>query len=567
MRKQRGRPPRTPQTRHWLTNDPENEESAPWVRINITKKAFRPPTLFNYDHHDQRDFFDWETSEIKREVAKCAREKKRKAATQQKTFREIVNLIENHELLEDPLRPSMQEEEDIERPAGDLRTKYMRDRRQSIREIGPENLLGFTESMQVALRERLDEILSQPTYQEQLYLVLDILNNTEIPAIARMFGVTQQTIRTHARRKAVPKQPVGRPTLLNGTEMAILKNHISELYFMKKVPNIPTLLQYIADQFEKDVSSDTLLSVLARNEIGKTCQGHPIDKCRHEADQEEIVEFFDELSSFLEENRVPDSFCFNVDESGFQPWADRTPELVVIPVDAEDKKVFFPVDRSRKRASLVAAIAADGTYLAPLIIIPRKTIEKEMLACGYRPELNHFIVSQECGFITGLIWDFWVESVFIPEVQRRRRQYQYSGEVVLLLDGCSAHSTDFFLEECLYNGITIFELPAHASDQVQPLDLGVFAIQKRATKKVRPAQRFSEQSKELITICSSWQQVATPTNISAAFAEAGLTKMQLDGDERFYMQASIKHAQQVRGIDHEPVDYRDSKTQIKAHAF
>ena len=270
---------------------------------------------------------------------------------------------------------------------------------------------------------------------------------------------------------------------------------------------------------------------------------------------------------FFEENDVSDAFYFNVDESGFQPWADRTNELVAIPIDAPDKKVYFPVDRTTKRSSLVAAVAADGTYLAPLIIIPRKTIEKELLACGYRPENKYHIVSQESGYITSLIWDYWVENIFIPEVQCRRLQHKYDGEVVIMLDGCSSHSTDDFLEECMYNGITIFELPPNCSDQIQVLDLGVFGIQKSGLKKVRPPNRFSAQSKELIKICSSWQQAATPTNITAAFSEAGFSKMQKDGDSAFYMRADIRHAQKVRGMNHEPSDDPDAKKQIKVQSF
>ena len=567
MRSKRGRPTTTPQIKSWLTQDIETEEPAPWTRMHITKTAFRPPTFFDYDIAEEHSTFDAETDEIKKAFRRKTIAEKKLKTRRDIQFWDIVNRIETNDPPEESENTANEGEDEAEDAPEDIRTKYMKNRRSPISSIEPSDIEKFSDSVQEILLARRAEILDQPTYQAQLYLVLEITNHEEIPAIARLFKVKRQTIRNHARRKKLTKKPVGRPAMLTGTEMVILKNQICLLFYEKNVPNIPTLIHFIAERFKKDVSSDTLLHIIARNKLGKTCEGQPMEKTRCEADLQEIVDFYDNLGTFFEKNPVPDAFCFNVDESGFQPWADRTSDLVVIPLEANDKDVVFPVDRTRKRSSLVAAIAADGTYLAPLIIIPRKTIEKEMLACGYRAENNVFIVSQESGFITGLIWDFWVETIFIPEIRRRRLQHGYSGEIVLMLDGCTAHSTDFFLDECVYHGVTIFELPPNASDQVQALDLGMFGIQKNGTRNIKPAARFSEQSKEIIKICSSWTRIATPTNITAAFAEAGLTKVQFEGDPRFYMRACIKHAHQVRGIDHESIDYQDAKAQIKVQAF
>ena len=569
MKAKRGRPPQQSLLNSFLTKDEKLEEPAPWVRINMTKTPFRPPTLFEYDNLTDHEFFDQETKKIHEIFAKKTAAQQRKEAAKQKKFWEIVHRIEETDppkkiedvVAEDP------EDDESEPNQEDRRVLFMKQSREIIKQFDDDIVNLFTADTRERFLSRIEEIYAQPTYQSQLYLILDITENEELPVIAKLFGVARQTIKKHALRKALTKQPVGRPSILNGTEMLILKNYISEQYHSRKVPNIPMLQSYIVENFQKDVSSDTLLHMIRRNTLAKTCTGIPMEKTRCEADLDEIVQFYEDLSLFFAKNNVPDSFCFNVDESGFQPWADATNELVVIPVDANEKEIFFPIDRTTKRSSLVSAIAADGTYLGPLLIIPRKTIEKEMLACGYRPENNYHIVSQESGFITSLIWDYWVEEIFIPEVQRRRQKYNYSGDVVLLLDGCSSHSTDFFLDECTYNGITIFELPPNCSDQIQVLDLGMFGIQKRAVKKVRPSQRFSPQSKELIKICTAWQQVATPTNITAAFGEAGLTKRQIDNDPVFYMQADIKHAHQVRGIEHEPIDYPDSKKQMKLHSF
>jgi hypothetical protein len=56
------------------------------------------------------------------------------------------------------------------------------------------------------------------------------------------------------------------------------------------------------------------------------------------------------------------------------------------------------VDRDTKRATILAAIAADGRYLKPLVAIPRDTCEAELFQIGFTPDkLLH--ASQENGFI------------------------------------------------------------------------------------------------------------------------------------------------------------------------
>jgi hypothetical protein len=65
------------------------------------------------------------------------------------------------------------------------------------------------------------------------------------------------------------------------------------------------------------------------------------------------------------------------------PYPDARPETVVVPADYSLDQRYIPRDRSIKRSTLVAAIAADGTGLKPLIIVPRLTIERGLYFWGY----------------------------------------------------------------------------------------------------------------------------------------------------------------------------------------
>ena len=65
-------------------------------------------------------------------------------------------------------------------------------------------------------------------------------------------------------------------------------------------------------------------------------------------------------------------------------------------------------------------------------------------------------------------------------------------------------------------------MPPHTSDQVQPLDLGVFAIQKRFMSSYTPHKKYSDQTRQLIKARVSVQRACVPPVIIAAFRRAGI---------------------------------------------
>jgi uncharacterized protein YjhX (UPF0386 family) len=75
-----------------------------------------------------------------------------------------------------------------------------------------------------------------------------------------------------------------------------------------------------------------------------------------------------------------------MDEMGHQEFADAPIKTAFIPADARDKQVYYPVSRTGKRITLIACIAADGSYLKPALIIARKTFDDELVDYGYTPE-------------------------------------------------------------------------------------------------------------------------------------------------------------------------------------
>lgn len=80
----------------------------------------------------------------------------------------------------------------------------------------------------------------------------------------------------------------------------------------------------------------------------------------------------------LEQHNIPPGFVFNVDKSGFQKWADKKRKAIIAPSEIPDEEILIPVDRQSRRYTLEACISLYGSYLKPLIITSRKTINKDL---------------------------------------------------------------------------------------------------------------------------------------------------------------------------------------------
>lgn len=215
---------------------------------------------------------------------------------------------------------------------------------------------------------------------------------------------------------------------------------------------------------------------------------------------------------------------------------------VVVPIDHHEE-VFYGADQSVARNSLIAGIFGDGTYTRPLIVLDRKTIEEELRVLGYSSAVVSFKFRSN-GFIDTAIFNDWAYETLFPSLQERRKLYNYTGDAVVILDGCSCHINDFFLDECVFNKVIPIILAPHSSDQTQMLDLGIFGPPKKYISKIKPDKFLSSQYKQIIRIINSWQAVATPSNITSAFKQAGL-RPYIENGTLFY-QVDLDNARCLR---------------------
>lgn len=97
------------------------------------------------------------------------------------------------------------------------------------------------------------------------------------------------------------------------------------------------------------------------------------------------------------------------------------------------------------------------------------------------------------------------------------------------MDQCTSHSTDSISDLCSLNNIELLFYPPHASNQLQVLDLLIFAITKRYLAKANRLESTNIQSEHLINILQSFYQAANPPNIIASFRNSGISVVYEDG--------------------------------------
>jgi hypothetical protein len=259
--------------------------------------------------------------------------------------------------------------------------------------------------------------------------------------------------------------------------------------------------------------------IAARDDRLRPVEAAPMELERTTVTHEAIVSYLAHLSQIVED--VPPEFIFNMDEMGHQDYADAMKVTVFIPADDPRDVVPLPVSRAGKRITLVATICADGTYIRPLVIIPRKTVDQDLRLFGINDE-NCLIRFQESAFIDRELFDLWMEDVFVPEVRKKRESLHYAGPCLLLLDNCTAHDSDYCYDIALDENISLEFIPPHSSNQLQPCDLCLFGVTKRLIHKINNLASANPQSIHIARVLAGYQAACTLLNVRASFQNAGL---------------------------------------------
>ena len=87
---------------------------------------------------------------------------------------------------------------------------------------------------------------------------------------------------------------------------------------------------------------------------------------------------------------------------------------------------------------------------------------------------------------------------------------------------------------------------AHASDQIQPLDLLTFALMKQRFSASKFDRLSNPQSNKIVRILGAWYAASVPHHNVEAFMSMGLIPE--DRDLQIYLRVDREQARRVRGL-------------------
>lgn len=316
--------------------------------------------------------------------------------------------------------------------------------------------------------------------------------------------------------------PNGRPPVLNNEEKLNLFSAIEYFHNCNIHPTLYDLQQFIITNIQKVISVQTIHNYIKQSKKFKIIEGIPMHDKRCSINEDDLNTYFEQLKVAV--NGTPVSLIYNMDEAGEDEYVDSFSMMVIVPISYDKSTIPLPVRRQSKRSTLVHCICADGTYLKPLVIIPRKTVDSstfKRLNCN-----NLLIKHQEKGFANTDIIKIWLEQIFFPNIEKKLQEEKersgFDGKAVLILDGCSCHAAALKQYNLDEKKLTLIYLVPHSSHITQPLDLVSFALQKKFTYGRRLSTKIGEQADKLRMIIRGMQESSSSDNITASFESAGI---------------------------------------------
>jgi len=220
--------------------------------------------------------------------------------------------------------------------------------------------------------------------------------------------------------------------------------------------------------------------------------------------------------------------CYNMDEKGFLIGRTHKAKRVFNKdLKASGRLLGAGQDGSREWITVVGCICADGTTLPPLLIYKSKanTVQDSWLEDFDAEKHDCWFTSSPNGWTTDDIGLKWLDRLFHERTKdKARRRWR-----LLFVDGHGSHVTLPFLEQSYKHRILVAVYPPHATDRLQPLDVGCFAP--LATYYSHNLEQFTINSEGFTKLQKrdffrlffpAWHDAFTEKNMASSWRKAGL---------------------------------------------
>lgn len=244
--------------------------------------------------------------------------------------------------------------------------------------------------------------------------------------------------------------------------------------------------------------------------------------------------FFNNLRDVMLKYKFLPHQIYNCDETGITN-VHKPPKILTSVSQKQVGKVT-----SAERGTLVtmcATICANGTFIPPYFVFPRKNFKQFMLI-GAPPGSDGS--AHTSGWMTSENFENYIRH-FIKHVRCSKED-----PVVLILDNHESHYAVTVLNLCKENGIVLLTLPPHCSHKLQPLDVSCFFPFKNYYNKALDNWMMNHPGTPMSiydiagVVSTAFPLAFTPINIIKGFEKTGISPLnsQIFSDSD-YMSSSV----------------------------
>ena len=341
---------------------------------------------------------------------------------------------------------------------------------------------------------------------------------------ASVHGVPRTTLKDRLSGRVKHGTKPGPKPYLTNEEEASLANHLVEaasIGYGKTRKEVKILVEKIAE--DKSVLRGSKVTdgwwrrFRERQPQLALRRGDPTAHVRMDSTNKEAIEkYYNLLEETLKEHNLMNTPAqiYNMDESGM-PLDPRPPNVIA---KRGQKKVRYRVSGKKDQITVLGCVNAVGQFIPPMVIFEGKY-------------LNHQWTEGEVpGTYYGMSGKGWTDQeLFRHWLQNHFLKYAVPGRpLLLLLDGHSSHYEVRSVEIAKEEGVILFCLPPHTTQDSQPLDCTVFGPLKRHWSDVchsflhhHPGVIISKFNFSRL-FSEAWMRALTPSNIIAGFRKCGI---------------------------------------------
>ncbi|CEJ56112.1 hypothetical protein PMG11_02335 [Penicillium brasilianum] len=243
-------------------------------------------------------------------------------------------------------------------------------------------------------------------------------------------------------------------------------------------------------------------------------------------DPKVIREWFLTVQRVVDENGIQPEDIYNFDETGFAIGLISA-QKVITRRDLYGRRPLLQPG-NREWVTAIETTCADGYSLPPCIIFKGQVYIAGWFESLNFPPNSRIEVSNN-GWTTDEIGLRWLQKLFIPLTNSRvRGRFR-----LLILDGHGSHLTPQFDRICAENDIIPLCMPSHSSHLLQPLDVGCFAVLKRAYGRfvsdlARTGYNHIDKLDFLADYPRARLEAFQPNIIQSSFAATGIVPVNAD---------------------------------------